>query len=375
MSFPIIDTIDDVLPSIEGRDEFKVARKDGYTVIDYVFAKDDTFSSPMDLECRGLKFGADGHIISRPFHKFFNLGERPDLQIKDFDVTEKHEILEKMDGSMIHGAVVNGEFVFMTRMGHTDVAKKAERHITPELRAECLRLSEQDITPIFEWTAPDNRIVVKYKSSSLTLLALRDIHYGNYYQNSAVRAVAARMGVQSVKEYPVAKNAKEFIEYARSLPEQEGFVVKVETHGKSVWFKLKADAYVRKHKAKEALNQEKNVIRLILNNELDDVLPILDKDQMESVLNYQKDLRNGISESGEFIDRIVRMHSDLSQKDFATKVVQKHHLLARPLMFKVRASNDNNTEALIAETILGNTGSQTKVDQYRDLHEAIYHAV
>ena len=33
--FPVIKNISDVLPAIEGRDEFVVAEKDGYNVINY----------------------------------------------------------------------------------------------------------------------------------------------------------------------------------------------------------------------------------------------------------------------------------------------------------------------------------------------------
>ena len=42
-SFPTIRHIDNVLPHIEGRDEFKVMRKDWYTVVNYVVAFGETF--------------------------------------------------------------------------------------------------------------------------------------------------------------------------------------------------------------------------------------------------------------------------------------------------------------------------------------------
>ncbi len=77
--FPEICHINDVLPHIEGRDEFVVAEREGYTVVNYVVAMADTFdmTGPDDLggairrECRGLIFGPDGALMSRPFHKFF----------------------------------------------------------------------------------------------------------------------------------------------------------------------------------------------------------------------------------------------------------------------------------------------------------------
>ena len=78
--FSTIRTIDDVLPHIEGREEFIVAEREGYKVINYVVAMADTFdmTGPSDLggairrECRGLKFAPNGEIAARPFFKFFN---------------------------------------------------------------------------------------------------------------------------------------------------------------------------------------------------------------------------------------------------------------------------------------------------------------
>lgn len=42
-TFPEIRHISDVLPHVEGRSEFVVAEREGYTVINYVVAMADTF--------------------------------------------------------------------------------------------------------------------------------------------------------------------------------------------------------------------------------------------------------------------------------------------------------------------------------------------
>ena len=107
--FPKIQTIQDVLPHIQGRDEFVVAERDSYTVINYIVSMSDTFemSGPNDLtgairrECRGLIFDKAGVLISRPFHKFFNVNEREETQMNVIDLGQPHVIMEKMDGSMI----------------------------------------------------------------------------------------------------------------------------------------------------------------------------------------------------------------------------------------------------------------------------------
>jgi RNA ligase len=100
--FPEIRHLDDVLPHIEGRDEFIVAEREGYSVVNYVVAMADTFNmtGPDDLggavrrECRGLKFAPSGEIAARPFVKFFNVGEKEETQPHLVNLSQPHVIME-----------------------------------------------------------------------------------------------------------------------------------------------------------------------------------------------------------------------------------------------------------------------------------------
>jgi len=93
--FPIINNISDVLPAIEGRDEFTVAVKEGYTVINYNVMMSDTFDCPNRRECRGIIFDtASGDIIRRPFQKFFNVNEREETQDHVVDLSRPRAVLE-----------------------------------------------------------------------------------------------------------------------------------------------------------------------------------------------------------------------------------------------------------------------------------------
>jgi RNA ligase len=189
-AFPIIRTIEDVLPHIEGRPEFVVAEREGYTVINYVVAMADTFdmTGPDDLggairrECRGLKFSPNGDIAARPFHKFFNIGEREETQSRLIDLSRSHTIMEKLDGSMIHPMMVDGYIRWMTKMGITSVAMQAEEFIAKNTRYKDFAVwcIENRMTPIFEWTSPFNQIVLSYEEERLTLLAVRDNITGEY---------------------------------------------------------------------------------------------------------------------------------------------------------------------------------------------------
>ena len=191
--FPKIRCLDDVLPAIAGYDEFVVSDKDDFIVVNYVVTTDKTFvmTGPDDLdgairrECRGLKFSPDGRIMARPFHKFFNVNEREETQVHNLKWSNHngHVITTKLDGSMIHPVTMKtGDIRWATKMGITTVAMQAEEFIAQHVRfqvfAEICRIYKW--TPIFEWTSPQQQIVIRYPEDSLTLLAVRENVTGKY---------------------------------------------------------------------------------------------------------------------------------------------------------------------------------------------------
>lgn len=364
-----IEHISDVLPAIEGRSDFVVAQKDGYTVVDYVYAAPDTFDNPIRLECRGLKFGPDGRIIARPFQKFFNCGEKPSCTAENLDLSKPHIVMEKLDGSMIHPAIVNGEVCFMTRMGRTDVARKAERHLGGKVKAMCRTALEIGETPIFEFTAPDNRIVIQYAESSLTLLALRDNVTGRYINQATVNSVANWMNVSAVSIHEMSDDPKLFLHHARSIKGMEGFVIRF---ADGFMVKAKGEDYVLKHRAKESILQEKNVLALIVRDELDDVLPLLDSQDRSNVERYRADVLAGITEAEDIISRMVSSTAHVDQKTFATVVLGPVIPQVRSLAFQVRAGADPRV-AIISAIIKG-AGSASGVDHIRPLFGAVFHA-
>jgi len=197
--FPRIEKIDDVLPAIEGRDEFIVADKNEYIVINYNVGFIDTFNIDDDdlvdnygtmipsgiirRECRGLIFDKNGNLISRPAHKFFNLGERDETQIHNVDMSAPHIVLDKLDGSFIRPfKTQDGILRIGTKMGETDVAALAvpffEQDEYKQFAEWCIA---NHMTPVFEFMSRKARIVVDYgETDQLVLLFIRKNHCGNY---------------------------------------------------------------------------------------------------------------------------------------------------------------------------------------------------
>lgn len=361
MTHPTITHINDVLPRIDDRSDFIVAHKGGYSVIDYVYSLADSFDDPIRKECRGLKFSADGSILARPLHKFFNIGERPDTQAGVLEFDQPHTVMEKLDGSMIHPAIVGDEVVFMTRMGRTDVAMKAERHLTPELRTICAGLLMGGATPIFEFTAPDNRIVVRYEESALTLLAVRNTVDGAYWPRSLLDGT----GLPVVPVHSSATSGTEFAAYARTVLGFEGFVVRFDN---GLWVKAKGDDYVLKHKAKDSILQEKNILQLVLSGGLDDVLPLLDDADADAARSYRDSVEAGVSKTVEDLSRFVAANENVPQKDFAIDHVRRLPKILQPLAFTVRKGVD--ADDAVRARIIATATSQTSVDEHRELHNA-----
>jgi len=270
--FPIDINLDQVLKAINNHKEFFVSNGGDYISVDYHYVEQDSFDDPIRKECRGIKFKPNGELLARPYHKFFNFGEKPEST--DVDWSIPYDVFDKIDGSMVHGAIVNDELVLMTRKGRTDVAIAAEKCLTDDLRLFILSNLLLGISPIFEYVGPDNRVVLFYPENKLILTALRWNKSGLYVPPRKA------LGVEIVTTWQIA-NGTNIPEFIRTIKGIEGVVIR---WNNGHMLKIKTDEYVNIHKAKEQIADERKLVSLILLNKLDDVLPVLPKDEAAYVM-------------------------------------------------------------------------------------------
>lgn len=359
MEIPI-ETIDDVVPHINTENGICVSERANYTVIDYVFSTKETFDTEMALQCRGLKFDADGRIIARPFHKFFNMGEREDpLSI---DWSRNHVILDKLDGTMVHPAMLEGELVFMTRMGVTRHAEHAFKLAGKDVHALCMDMLTDGLTPMFEYTGPENRVVVSYDVSQLTLLAIRETVSGRYLPFAEVVHIAGKFAVPIVQTFGVVDDIKTFIQQGRALKDLEGYVVAFED-GHRV--KLKADGYVLRHRALSHLHLEKNVLNWVVADAVDDVIPLLPAGAVERVRDYQLTVENAISEQVQRVEDFFADHQQDDRKAYALAAskLPKH---LRSAAF-ARLDGQSPRDTVLAHLVWA-AHSQNRIDKVRPLY-------
>ena len=314
-SFPQITHINDVLPAIEDRDEFIVVQKDGYQIVNYAVMMEDSFPvvntaqltngdavtepvyetredqlAAIRRECRGLVFDLDGNLISRRFHKFFNVNERDETRFENIDFTKPHVVLEKLDGSMVSPCYVKGHIRWMTKMGITDTSMEAEAFVAthPVYTEFADTMLKQGCTPIFEWCSNKNRIVLAYPEDQLVLTAIRDNETGKYVPHE----LDARNGWGIPVVQSFAYDSANILDVVR---EQEGIEGVVIRFADGHMLKVKADWYVLRHKSKDAITREKNVLDYIVNERVDDVLPFLQAEDQERLLKFQTEFWNGFN--------------------------------------------------------------------------------
>jgi RNA ligase len=338
---PKINYINDVLPFIKDKPGFVVKEKGWYTVIDYMYMSNDMFKHPIERECRGLKFDTvSGRLLARPYHKFHNLNERDGYRTEDVDLTRPHVVLDKLDGSMVHTCPSQLGLYLMTRMGITEVAQKADKF----LERNAIRYSRlfdalgwSEYTYIFEYVGPDNKIVLDYAKEDLILTAIRNITNGTYVFHDELVKLGEAFGIPVVKDVYLADDVTKLQKEVVADTEDEGVVIRFDT---GAMVKIKAEAYVRKHRSKDLVSTQKGVLTLILDKAVDDVLPQLDEATGKKLVDYQTQVNKHIAILAKDCAEEVTKCKDLVQKDFALHV-QNHFIQTfQSILFNVRKGDD-----------------------------------
>lgn len=408
--FPVINTIEDVLPYID--ENFRIVEKEGWTFINYnqmgldVFPPmlEETPCQSMGLqmpiwehnhraavrrECRGITFStATGRIVSRPFHKFFNAGERDEVALDKIDLSRPHQLVEKLDGLMIRPLDTGSGFRWGTKMGVTDVGMLAEEFVATETAG--LNNSYVDIayfcraegfTPLFEFCSRRTRIVVDFPQETLVLLAVRDNVSGAYMPRDLLRSWAGTFGCPVVDYVDhLGRTSSEFEAGISSVADMESVVEAVrgdeEGEGKIVVFhdghavKIKSDWYVRVHRAKDMMRSEMRLLDLVFNEELDDLMATLlseDRARIETYLESYHDAVAGLRDRIDVTYRHVRASYE-SKKDFALSVYAKDVLSStwKSIIFGLWDGKSGCASDAALKVIRNSMSSETKFAEMKD---------
>jgi hypothetical protein len=223
----------------------------------------------------------------------------------------------------------------------------------------------------------------------LILTAIRVNKTGEYLTRGKMRALAEPYRIPMVNTFSGDWDGiDEFLKYVHGIEESEGYVLRWDdgTMGKT-----KGEWYLQIHKAKDHISHEKRVIGLILEDNVDDVLPFLLPMDYERVTAYRKDfwatvdrlvvsLEDRVGIARKFCQSNGWTEGD-SKKWFATQDVPQYAKgpLAplKGLLFMTWDGNLNTRDAIItflrrkfSLDVVGakRNGDQNMVDELRDAY-------
>lgn len=212
------------------------------------------WSLPWALDARGLVINGD--IISRPYRKFFNMNELDYREDLDESVKKlahwsegPYTVAEKLDGSlMIVSWYAAGDELLVTSSGSitNSYSTRFKNWLVNNLSEDqmwALQQVAEDYTLIFEYTAPNNQIVIPYKEVKVTLHGMVETATAHEIHNRDIlQVIANNIGIDLVKSYDMTLD--EIIKFQEEGSGIEGFVVTFENGRK---LKFKTAAYVEAH--------------------------------------------------------------------------------------------------------------------------------
>ena len=312
---------------------------DGFnvSVFNYRLAQYKDFANPIPdkpelkgYEMRGLTFvfNEDGSLFNRYvlLEKFFNLNQVPDSL---YSVVKNYKIKfvnNKEDGSIASFIKLpNGKVIGKSKMGFdNDQADGINRvyKTNKEIKSLVDWSLDNNIVPVFEYVAPNNRIVLRYPSEELILLRLRDNVTGKHID---IRDHLDKVG--SIRVAPFEDEIKDLdhlIELNATQVDKEGSIVTCEDEmGRDFFFKLKTPWYMSLHGLlTDDLYREHIIIGYILDDKIDDILGQIPEDEKEAHIRINKIVdivKKSISDKVSEIEKDYRQYvsMNISKKDYA----------------------------------------------------------
>lgn len=257
---------------------------------------------------RGIVTDAEGNVLSRPFPKFFNLGEVDEKALPWRSAPV--EITEKMDGSLIVVSFHRGDMIVNSKGSFNTVQADFGRlwlmnKMLPWVKQECEAslAGESAFTYCFEAIFPANRIVVRYGDrAELVLLAIinteygSELEYGDENTFNTLRWFAHRWGI-SVTPRHEAHGMLEIAEVLEKVKargttsEGEGVVVHFRDQN-NTRIKMKSDEYVRVHRLVSQLNEKHVLDILVEGGKVEQVYEALPDEFYKELEEILDDLKN-----------------------------------------------------------------------------------
>ncbi len=318
---------------------------DGYniSVFNYRLAQYKDFVTPLEnrpevkaYEMRGLTFvfNKDGSLFNRflLLEKFFNLNQVPESMysiVKDYKIKF---VNNKEDGSIAsYIKLPNDKVIGKSKMGFDNEQANGINRIyrtrtdVKEFVDWCL---DNNITAIFEYVSPANRIVLRYLEEDLILLRMRDNSTGKHLD---IKDYLDKIGTIRIAPFEDDfKDLDSLVEVTATQVDKEGVIVQAEDqYGKDFFFKIKTPWYCERHGLlTNDLYREHIIVGYILDDKIDDILGQVPEDEKEAHERINKIIsviKKSIDEKVEDIKKSYQVFLDMGsdRKEYALKYYKK----------------------------------------------------
>ncbi len=324
----------------------------------------------MNSACRGMVLNlASKKIIAYPFGKFTSYNTDDEAVGFISENKDKLSITKKYDGTMVLAFLYEGELKCASRNSFDNSqVQNAKRILDTRIS---LPEAMENITLVFEYISPENKIEVEYDKEELILIGARDIETGLLFTREQLEAFAQKTGLQVSEE--IRLSIEELVQLAKDDNAgtfEEGWIIRA----KSRMVKLKSWRYLAKLKSNRyGLNKKQIIDKYIRLNETD-FKAYLDlitrKDILLSIDKILKDVDAKIQEVQEGISsEFKKINPELDDKAFALKIMKEYNKEQTSYLFALKKGKA--VEPLIKSNIIPyldfyNNDSVIPMDQLKE---------
>jgi hypothetical protein len=332
-------------------------------------------SDPLAMECRGLILrpsvlnDADGgfvggptKVLARPMSRFFNYGQEA-AQAIDFG-NPNCRVLEKLDGTLciVYYDSLKNEWCVATRsVPEADLPVDGfgewtfrslfikafeETSGMPWTRACEIFSIVPKFTFCFELMTPYNQVVVRHEKCKVALIAIRSNVSGEEFSYDTLCDIWSgkeMLNVPTAQQWKLQtiEDIRSFVN-SRSGLDHEGVVVVeyVRTSptglNQARRIKIKSPAYLLASRTKTVIGASpRNLMELILQEQIDDLMPLLTEAQCKAVEKMRANLRTymhnfdkSFHEKMEELKALGPMSDHNRRKSFASMINQSEMWMA-----------------------------------------------
>ena len=285
-----------IVNSYDGLEFYEsVQEYDGYkiSVFNYRLVQYSDFVAPLGkdskvkaFELRGITFvfNEDGSLYKRflLMNKFFNLNQVESTQYDLLKDIPFESVYDKCDGSIVSFIELpNGKILGKSKMMvDNDQANAALKLYNENEHIERLVKWSlaKDITAVFEYVSPLNRVVLKYDKTELILLRLRDNNTGEYLELDSYPNISE---IHCAKKLECFDNFNQILELYETLQNVEGCVVTLKNNPHAKMAKCKTVWYQELHHKIDDIKKENKIVMMILDEIIDDFIAEIDVSEVE----------------------------------------------------------------------------------------------